>query len=385
MSQIPSQKHTQILIIGSIPPPYHGSTVAVQSLLNSRLREEFDLLHLDTSDHRNFENLGKFDFINVSLGLKNLLQLAFICIFNKPDIVHVSPGTNIGSCLREGLFVILTKILSRAKLVVHFHTGYFKKFYLKSGPCFKRFVDFFLGKTDRAIVLGECFRPMVGLWFPSQRVDVVPNGTSFDPYHGGPVGKSYHHRRPVCITYMSNIDPAKGVFTLLKALQRITKNTSPIQLTIAGAWTSSGLVIKEQIDGFIMRSQLGRAVRFAGVVKGKEKEDLLKETDIFVLPSTIDAQPYSIIEAMAAGCPVVSTWHAAIPETVIDSKTGLLVEKENVDQLARALKGLIENPELRKKLGLAGRKRYERCYTKEKNIENMILVFKRTLNSFTDK
>ena len=98
-----------------------------------------------------------------------------------------------------------------------------------------------------------------------------------------------------------------------------------------------------------------------------------------------EAQPYSIIEAMAAGCSVVSTWHAAIPETVIDGETGLLVEKESVDQLAKALKKLIENPALRKKMGLAGRKRYEHHYTKDKKIENMILVFRRTLHPFADK
>ena len=117
-------------------------------------------------------------------------------------------------------------------------------------------------------------------------------------------------------------------------------------------------------------------------MKGKRKEDLLKETDIFVLPTFyhIEAHPFSIIDAMSAGCSVVSTWHAAIPETVVDGETGFLVEKENVDELARALKELIENPKLREKMGLMGRKRYEQYYTKDRNIANMILVFKKSLD-----
>jgi glycosyltransferase involved in cell wall biosynthesis len=84
---------------------------------------------------------------------------------------------------------------------------------------------------------------------------------------------------------------------------------------------------------------------------------------------------------MAAGCPVVSTWHAAIPETVLDGETGILVEKENVEELTRALKRLIEHPELREKMGLTGRRRYEQFYTMDINISNMIAVFKKALGA----
>ena len=87
-----------------------------------------------------------------------------------------------------------------------------------------------------------------------------------------------------------------------------------------------------------------------------------------------------IIEAMAAGCPVVSTKNAgAIPETVIDGKTGILVEKKNPQAVAQAIIKLIESPELRVKMGMAGRKRYEQYYTQERNIENMIRVFDHAL------
>jgi len=379
-----TMRKPQILIAGSIPPPYHGSTVVVQSLLNSRLREEFHILHLDTSDHRGFENLGKFDLINISLGLKNLLQLAAYCIFRKPDIVCVLPGTNTGSCLREGLFIILTKALSEAKVVAHFHTSSFKDFYLKSGKLLQRFIDSFLKKTDHAIVLGQCFREMLACWLTADKIHVVPNGTSFDPYQGKAMEKSFHPGHPVRITYMSNIDPTKGILILLRALKSIVADAPPFTLTIAGAWTSSGLAVKEQVDSFIDRGPLRETVHFIGIVKGTKKEDLLKETDIFVLPSLSEAQPLSILEAMAARCPVVSTRHGAIPETVSDGQTGILVEKENVAELARALKKLIENPKLRENMGLLGRKRYEQCYTKDKHIENMILVFKKSLGLCVD-
>jgi len=370
----------KLLIIGSLPPPYYGCTVAIQGLLDSRLKEEFNLIHLDTSDHRGFGNLGKFDFINIWLGLKNIIQLVYISIFRKPDLVYIIPGTNIGSCLREGLFVIVIKMFSCAKVVAHFRTSYFKSFFDQCNWLFKKFIDFFLRKVDHAIVLGECFRPMISRWFELDKIDVVPNGTSFDPFRGKEIDKSFDRNSPVQITYMSNIDPGKGILVLIKALMRIIHCTKqPFSLMIAGAWSFNESSFKAQVKDLIEKGGLHNVVHFIGVVKGETKEKLLKQTDIFVLPSFYEAHPFSIIEAMAAACPVISTWRGAIPETVLDGETGILVEKGDVESLANALVKLIEDPKIRKNMGLAGRKRYEKYYTKENNIENMICVFRKIL------
>jgi glycosyltransferase involved in cell wall biosynthesis len=88
--------------------------------------------------------------------------------------------------------------------------------------------------------------------------------------------------------------------------------------------------------------------------------DLLAETAVFVLPSEIDKSPYSILEAMFAGVPVVSTRSGAIPELVEDGRTGLLVDHDD-DALADAILTLLESESLRCEMGAAGRDRaYER-------------------------
>ncbi len=367
----------KILIIASLPPPYHGCTLAAQSLLDSKIQDIFDVSHLDTSDHRGFKNLGRFDLINIFLGLKNVLQLGYHCVRRRPDLAYILPGTNIGSCLREGLFVLLATSLGRTRMIAHFHTSSFEEFYLGCGFLFRRFIDLFLKRTDCAIVLGDRLRPMVARWFSADRIEVVTNGTEFDPYQGRAVDKSFQHAPPVRITYMSNIDAAKGILILLEALQSLMGDTAPFRLTVAGAWTAGGLTVKDTLDDLIQRGSLRDVVHLSGIVRGADKEALLQETDIFVLPSLAEAQPKSILEAMSAACPVVSTRVGAIPETVVDGETGLLVEKEDVPQLAAALRKLIEDPKLREKMGRAGRNMYERYYTKEKHIDNIIRVFKK--------
>ncbi len=77
----------KVIIVGSLPPPYHGSNIYSQNLLNSKIKEEFEVFHLDTSDHRNLDNLSKLDFINVYLALKNIAELVWMLIKIKQDLV----------------------------------------------------------------------------------------------------------------------------------------------------------------------------------------------------------------------------------------------------------------------------------------------------------
>jgi glycosyltransferase involved in cell wall biosynthesis len=118
-------------------------------------------------------------------------------------------------------------------------------------------------------------------------------------------------------------------------------------------------------------------VRFAGIVDVQERARLLRRSQVLALPTYYEheAHPLVILEAMATGLAVVSTRHAAIAETVVDGTTGLLVEKQDVDDLTAALRRLAERPALRTDLGRAGRQRYLDRYTLEAWAEKMGTVF----------
>ena len=153
-----------------------------------------------------------------------------------------------------------------------------------------------------------------------------------------------------------------------------------MRVKFAGSWWPLESETKKHAFGFIQENHLEDKIEFVGRILGGEKEKFLVDTDIFVFPSWCEGHPIVVIEAMAAGCPVISTKNVgAIPETVINGETGILVEKKNPEAVAEAIINLIEHPELRIRMGMAGRKRYEQYYTQEKNIENMIKVFEHTL------
>jgi glycosyltransferase involved in cell wall biosynthesis len=88
-------------------------------------------------------------------------------------------------------------------------------------------------------------------------------------------------------------------------------------------------------------------------------DKVLRGADLLVLPSRAENQPVAILEAMARGLPVVSTRIGGIPQQVLDGETGLLVEPDDVAQLAQALADLILSPERRAAYGQAGLRRFE--------------------------
>ena len=105
---------------------------------------------------------------------------------------------------------------------------------------------------------------------------------------------------------------------------------------------------------------LSGRVRLAG--ERRDVPELLAAADVFVLPSASEGLPVSVLEAMAAGLPVIASRVGGVPEQVSDGETGLLVEPGDPSDLTAALDRLIADPSLRRRLGAAGRARAEQAF-----------------------
>lgn len=111
----------------------------------------------------------------------------------------------------------------------------------------------------------------------------------------------------------------------------------------------------QQTKDAAKRCGVENAVRFEGWVSGREKESLIGQATLLVLPSHYEAFPVSILEAMVHGKPVVATAVGGIPEILIDGQHGLLVPPKDPQALADALIKLLADPEQMARFGAAGR------------------------------
>jgi glycosyltransferase involved in cell wall biosynthesis len=364
-----------VIIIGPLPPPVHGVTVAIKRVLDSHIGNHCRLVHLDTSDHRAVSTIGAVDLLNYWHAVRSYLLLITYCLRYRPDVVYVPISQSLIGYLRDSVYFFITRLFSRATVVIHLHGGHFGRFYETRSNWTRRYVDFTMGMVGRAIVLGRMFIPIFTRWLPESRIDVVPNGT--DSFITGIVEKVGKQGREVrTITYLSSLMRTKGILDFIKAAGLCLDEEPGLSFRIAGEWWNEDRTIKDETLAAIEERNADR-IQFLGLVSGKEKEELFLSSDIFVLPTyyPFEGQPTVIIEAMAAGCPVISTNHAAIPETVIDGDTGILIPPRNSEALSAAILTLVHDGATFRQMSHAAFQRYQEHYTAEKSNDMLLKSF----------
>ena len=183
----------------------------------------------------------------------------------------------------------------------------------------------------------------------------------------------------VVIGMVSRLVQEKGIVEFLDAAKKLALDYSHVYFLLVGSRLPSDY--DSSVDSAIQDAEtvLGNRLILAG-----EREDipgLLASMDIFCLPSWREGMPRSIIEAMMMELPVVATNIRGSREEVVEGETGFLVPVKNVNRLHEKLEYLVNNPEIRKRIGRSGRSRAMRLYDEDVVINRQLeLISKYTIN-----
>ena len=193
------------------------------------------------------------------------------------------------------------------------------------------------------MVLGESLRGVFEGMVPADKVHVVPNFAEADLFAPPEaIRRKYDEIAPLRVLFLSNLIPGKGHFELLEAwieMERITPGR--VQLDFAGDFETEA---EERRFREMIRGKEG--VRLHGLVQGNAKRDLLFNAHILCLPTyyPYEGQPIVILEGYAAGCAVITTRHAGIPDVFLAGENGFEVEKRSSRSIATVLEGILRSP-----------------------------------------
>ncbi|ARC90842.1 glycosyltransferase [Rhodovulum sp. MB263] len=154
------------------------------------------------------------------------------------------------------------------------------------------------------------------------------------------------------LLFVGRLAAVKGVPLLLEAMARLGANCADARLTLIGDGPE-----RARIEAEAARLGLGARVVFAGYRSQDEVAKALARSDLFVLPSFAEGVPVVLMEAMAAGLPVIATRIAGIPELVEDGVSGLVVDPGSATALTAAIGTVLADPEGAARMGAAGRDR----------------------------
>ncbi|WP_157472979.1 glycosyltransferase family 4 protein [Eudoraea adriatica] len=346
----------KILFILHYPPPVHGAAMVGQYIMESNsLNSNFDCQYINLGTSVSIDEIGKGSLIK-GIRYFKLLGLTIKKLYRfKPNLVYLTLTASGAGFYKDSIIVMMAKAFGK-KVVVHFHNKGVGK---RQDKWFDNLLYKMVFKKTEVILLSEHLYPDIGKYFPKKRVHYCANGI--------PENKvlkliTKSNKSKVEILFLSNLITSKGVYILLEACQILQAKKLPFHCTFIGG---GGDVTVEQFQEKVNALGLSNNVHYAGRKYGVEKEEAYSQADIFTLPTFNECFPLVLLEAMQFSLPIVSTYEGGIREIVKDGKTGFLVQQQDANALAEKLEILILNPELRLRMGEAGRKHYEKHFTLE--------------------
>jgi glycosyltransferase involved in cell wall biosynthesis len=344
---------TRLVVVGPLPPPHHGVSVSTQLVLaNQSLEERFDVEHFDTSDHRTIENVGRWDMQNVVEALGALPRL-MRQLRGEPGVFYLPISQGIPGLIRDTLFI---RIASAAgwKVAAHLRGSELGGVYRRQPRPVRAWLRHSLERVDSLAVLGESVRDVLEGVLPPSRVAVVPNGTP-DPE----VSASVESDTGV---YLGNLYPRKGALEAMEAALMVTRERPEATFVFAGGSAEEGF--RQRLEQLGARAD-GR-IQIRPPVLGHEKDELLASAGFLLFPpARQEGHPRVVLEAMAAGLPVITTNRGTIAETVIDEESGFVLSAPIPEDLRDRMVRLYDDPALRAAMGQAARRRYLEHYTQE--------------------
>ena len=226
-------------------------------------------------------------------------------------------------------------------------------------PLVKLLAKMLDSSTPRPIAVSQAVGNHWQAELNNSKVEIIPNGIPYDDLltaKGNLKSELGLDPDSILVGLIGRINPGKGQLFFLEIAEKVAKKYPKAHFVLVGDPFPGYESILEEIREKIRSRKLATKVSYLGF--RKDIPDVMASLDIFVLPSVLpDSFPTVILEAMAAGKPVIATKSGGASEMVLEGETGFLIQIHDVSAGTKAISTLIENPSLRNSMGESGRQR----------------------------
>jgi colanic acid/amylovoran biosynthesis glycosyltransferase len=310
--------------------------------------------------------LSRAEFDYQAASLSALYRLAKLRVVSRRyDVLHTHFGP-VGNSFR------FARELWRAPLLVSFHGYDFTTVPRQQGPAVYKKLFFNADLvTVNSDYMGKKLQP---LGCSPDKIRKLSYGIDLQKYPFRP--RTLAGDEPVRIVTIGRLVEKKGIEYVIRALAQVVRRHPHLRYDVIGDGPLRG-----QLQQLAREQSVGGIVQFHGALNGDAIRALLDQAHLFVLASVTaqdgdqEGTPVSLLEAQAAGLPVISTQHSGIPEIVLDGESGWLVPERDADALAERLNRLMEHPERWASFGSRGRNFVEARFTTFKCMNALLDIY----------
>jgi len=302
------------------------------------------------------------------LALRAGLVILWACLRGRVTLLHLHSAMR-GSFWRKAIYLVIARSFG-VPVVFHVHGSQMEAFHAALGRVGRALFAATLRHAQVVVVLSASWRDFIVAAAPGARVEIVANAVPI-PLTAAAVDDPSGVLR---LTFLGLVGQRKGIFDLVEALATLpTELQARLRLNIGGNGELERLRERVRSAGCVAD------IRILGWIDATAREELLAQTDIFVLPSYNEGLPMALLEAMARGLPVISTFAGGIPELVRNEEHGLLVAAGDKVALADAVSRLALAPALRSRMGAAARRRVQTQFSPAATLARLNDVYRQAL------
>lgn len=361
----------RVLVVGDAAPARGGiATYAETIAQDTLLREHIDVFLLNTTRRPVWKG-GSISIFTLWRALVDLVRVFRTA--HRFEIVHLLTALLPMGPLLRVIGLAVAARAAGARVLVHAHTGQAN---IGRSETFEpgillRFTLRGLHAAHVVAAVSEAGRRGLRRYAPGLHVEVLPN-----PIQGIPDDERRRYVDPPWIVYAGALGRAKGLLDLLESVKLLrAEGRLDARLAIIGGANQLG-----EAEAAFIRSEYRKAGLSSALLGEMEVSDVrrfLRRDAVAVMSSHSEGQPIFVMEAMAAGVPVVATDVGAVPDMVEHGSTGFIVPPRDPIRLAAALQRLIDSPEERARMGTSGRARFQECFSPDATRDALLGLYSR--------
>jgi len=297
--------------------------------------------------------------------IKVYVKWTYLMITSKNAIIHFNLAVDRNAVLRDIPLILIARVL-RKRMVYHLHGGEFS-LDNKMPVWMKNILKFVFSAKNPKIVLSQLDKEYFKAQFNCDQVFVLANCINLD--EASQFNRDITKYEMPVLLFMGRISLNKGIEYIFLALESLQKQHQNFKFILAGKGPDMAVYVKKFTE------LLGTNFTYAGVVSGVQKTELLKNCNVFLLPSFFEGLPIALLESMSFGLVPITTNVGSIGNLVENNSNGILVNKYSSAEIVTAIQRISANKEYNQKLSTNARQYIFNNYDPTKYIAQLNEIY----------
>lgn len=305
-----------------------GIAAVVNGYRCSQLEKDYKIIYVES--YNDGGKLSKF-----LKGVFGYFHFAKVLLVDKPDLVHIH--SSFGSSFYRKLPFIYTAYWTKKPIINHIHGADFDAFYLNTSEKKRKLIKKAYNRCSVLLALSaewkECFTHIV----PEHKITILEN---YSFLHKVAMEQRINRKCNNTVLFLGELGKRKGCYDIPAVLEQVVKEVPDVKFILGGTGSEAD---EASINKLFQEKGIADHVVFPGWVRGEVKDMLLREADVFFLPSYNEGMPMSVLDAMGYGLPVVSTNVGGIPKIVHDGENGYCCNAGEIKEFSKNIIRLLQD------------------------------------------